>query len=85
MNRGSKRIGTPGACASSRFNEAPIHESGKYGLQLLLPIGIPGFNEAPIHESGKLGLPGAVEPAAVGFNEAPIHESGKSHWTIPLP
>ena len=36
-----------------RFNEAPIHESGK---SVSRPAGsVPGFrfNEAPIHESGK--------------------------------
>ena len=36
------------------FNEAPIHESGKFGetAHRELDSGR-GFNEAPIHESGK--------------------------------
>ena len=38
---------------SSRFNEAPIHESGKW-IGIALERRIQGcFNEAPIHESGK--------------------------------
>jgi len=37
-----------------RFNEAPIHESGKCALNARFDGGIRGFNEAPIHESGKL-------------------------------
>ena len=53
MNRGSlawRPVVPFGPC---RFNEAPIHESGKS------PEGAPSeedrrsFNEAPIHESGK--------------------------------
>ena len=36
-----------------RFNEAPIHESGKLAVvDLAIPPAI-SFNEAPIHESGK--------------------------------
>ena len=35
------------------FNEAPIHESGKYLGDADEETQITGFNEAPIHESGK--------------------------------
>ena len=53
MNRGSLDQCACFVLSLDRFNEAPIHESGKWssrrgyeGLRL-------GFNEAPIHESGK--------------------------------
>ena len=39
--------------ASTRFNEAPIHESGKSGRLRKSIRAHRGFNEAPIHESGK--------------------------------
>ena len=54
MNRGSRarRAGRLGRVV--RFNEAPIHESGK--SRRSGPSSRRGdcFNEAPIHESGKL-------------------------------
>ena len=56
MNRGSyaKRIASNHGI--SGFNEAPIHESGKWGRTgIHLPTWT-RFNEAPIHESGKCGL-----------------------------
>ena len=54
MNRGSVAHMMIPEHDWNRFNEAPIHESGKLsdrrgGCQAIL-----GFNEAPIHESGKL-------------------------------
>ena len=54
MNRGSSMAdSTNRNRCTPRFNEAPIHESGKSRSP-----GMPGgpsdrFNEAPIHESGK--------------------------------
>ena len=36
-----------------RFNEAPIHESGKCDASMGVPLNASSFNEAPIHESGK--------------------------------
>ena len=53
MNRGSRAHHRRSPVQNGRFNEAPIHESGK-----LRPPGRPRgrgcrFNEAPIHESGK--------------------------------
>ena len=61
----------------SSFNEAPIHESGKYYRKSFDYATISGFNEAPIHESGKYELDGEDALRSSCFNEAPIHESGK--------
>ena len=56
MNRGSKRLAESFAGCASGFNEAPIHESGKFDVRLVhVSDDPPGFNEAPIHESGKSG------------------------------
>ena len=54
MNRGSKPSDHRTVQLGTRFNEAPIHESGKCGRNTGLSYRLPGFNEAPIHESGKL-------------------------------
>ena len=61
MNRGSSSPIRNGANGVKRFNEAPIHESGKFLL-----IGLPAlvricFNEAPIHESGKCERDGVLK------------------------
>ena len=53
MNRGSATGALRGAAPGYRFNEAPIHESGKFYVQTRLADMLHGFNEAPIHESGK--------------------------------
>ena len=54
MNRGSPTSATRPPRSGPRFNEAPIHESGKSGrLHAAAPSEMGGFNEAPIHESGK--------------------------------
>ena len=53
MNRGShlrRRRCVPGRL---RFNEAPIHESGKSPRSPTFGARPTSFNEAPIHESGK--------------------------------
>ena len=79
MNRGSKVVlfGSRRTCVS--FNEAPIHESGKWQARAFWPDTGIRFNEAPIHESGK-SHPIRNAPACPRrFNEAPIHESGKSY------
>ena len=55
MNRGSL-VGLEERCeARLRFNEAPIHESGKSTTAAPKAAILTRFNEAPIHESGKLG------------------------------
>ena len=77
MNRGSD-LGLPeGVVESARFNEAPIHESGKSCICSASSAYPAGFNEAPIHESGKWKQSGSRSGRGRGFNEAPIHESGK--------
>ena len=54
MNRGSVFVDHPQGGGYQRFNEAPIHESGKSLWQRIVQgQDAPGFNEAPIHESGK--------------------------------
>ena len=54
MNRGSCASGRAGGSGTPRFNEAPIHESGKSSVFCLhIAVEYRSFNEAPIHESGK--------------------------------
>ena len=53
MNRGSPPWTPLGRAGLLRFNEAPIHESGKLGCHGVLIPRFLCFNEAPIHESGK--------------------------------
>ena len=54
MNRGSYATPAPsGRRWLQRFNEAPIHESGKSSRPGIGWSGTSRFNEAPIHESGK--------------------------------
>ena len=79
MNRGSRISNSPCRTRPCRFNEAPIHESGKLTGLRRKRWTPPRFNEAPIHESGK-SLAGfrIAKFSRFRFNEAPIHESGKS-------
>ena len=77
MNRGSTRSSRRAARAYCRFNEAPIHESGKWGKNRIGRPENSSFNEAPIHESGKWVFPLRSALRVLRFNEAPIHESGK--------
>ena len=77
MNRGSEAAVFRRARRYGRFNEAPIHESGKCDPRPSARAISPGFNEAPIHESGKCWRLRSSRPRACCFNEAPIHESGK--------
>ena len=56
MNRGSDTLQVLEDLRMARFNEAPIHESGKYAFALIRRFWpTASFNEAPIHESGKFG------------------------------
>ena len=55
MNRGSSSARFGAVSPRSRFNEAPIHESGKSCPPDRRPCPRSRFNEAPIHESGKSG------------------------------
>ena len=54
MNRGSDHLISAALERDPRFNEAPIHESGKCCPTDPNPRHPVRFNEAPIHESGKL-------------------------------
>ena len=54
MNRGSRHPQALADRHTFRFNEAPIHESGKSDQATQAITAQAGFNEAPIHESGKL-------------------------------
>ena len=53
MNRGSARGHHHSGGLSQGFNEAPIHESGKFAGRSDSRLPPCCFNEAPIHESGK--------------------------------
>ena len=53
MNRGSEWHTDSLASRAACFNEAPIHESGKFCHCSFTFTGLYRFNEAPIHESGK--------------------------------
>ena len=77
-NRGSGPEPTSSRPGGRCFNEAPIRESGKFGLALDWTHQHSRFNEAPIRESGKSGQSCRQRGAGTGFNEAPIRESGKS-------
>ena len=66
MNRGSESAIDSRIPYQRRFNEAPIHESGKCGSGRYPKYVQLGFNEAPIHESGKCDrLPAARRLPAV--------------------
>ena len=77
MNRGSTPDSSLSGFRARGFNEAPIHESGKFRVPPPGPAPARRFNEAPIHESGKCRWPGRDFASGPRFNEAPIHESGK--------
>ena len=77
MNRGSDRRGERDPRDAPAFNEAPIHESGKYRRR---------HRDAPPDRPSmrpRFMNRGSDEPSwrrvrkAIPFNEAPIHESGK--------
>ena len=53
MNRGSNAKRVKRGIAQKGFNEAPIHESGKFVHVVSSRRFGRCFNEAPIHESGK--------------------------------
>ena len=78
MNRGSAAARRQRRMARIAFNEAPIHESGKWQRVVTGSSQERPFNEAPIHESGKSRAYLRGGRAGRPFNEAPIHESGKS-------
>ena len=81
MNRGSGQLKVNYLQENARFNEAPIHESGKFRPVIgHFPSG-PGASMRPRFMNRGSVLGSCRVPAGVpGFNEAPIHESGKSLW-----
>ena len=83
MNRGSTGYCQRCSRRLAGFNEAPIHESGKYRSMCSVMRVKTSFNEAPIHESGKSIGDQPIQGQPHRFNEAPIHESGKSQSWIP--
>ena len=78
MNRGSSTRAMRSEIVRCRFNEAPIHESGKC-LPSADPQASPTASMRPRFMNRGSGLGTAQHGVAHhGFNEAPIHESGKS-------
>ena len=77
MNRGSGARRTKPRCATSGFNEAPIHESGKQQ-----PCGRHALDDRASMRPRFMNR-GSPPPEVCSracktrFNEAPIHESGK--------
>ena len=77
MNRGSKGA-TKGTLESNpRFNEAPIHESGKYRAARIHAESRLASMRPRFMNRGSLGKIVQEQEIICGFNEAPIHESGK--------
>ena len=92
MNRGSADSQYPGLGDDHRFNEAPIHESGKCGGRQRTVAAAVGASMRPrfMNRGSRRRLP-CADTIHVGFNEAPIHESGKFEYretevfgTVPL-
>ena len=62
----------------SPFNEAPIHESGKFCDAIdLAQYGLPSMRPRFMNR-GSIWTPIRKVKLLCPFNEAPIHESGKS-------
>ena len=77
MNRGSRADPMPCPRPPSRFNEAPIHESGKlsgHGPEL---AGVRASMRPRFMNRGSAVECIASDVGGRRFNEAPIHESGK--------
>ena len=77
MNRGSSRRPRPLHRAPRRFNEAPIHESGKWrGADRKDPT-VRASMRPRFMNRGSTGEIMSSSERTRCFNEAPIHESGK--------
>ena len=78
MNRGSDSHSRPRFGHSNRFNEAPIHESGKcYRVdEAIRRPGRASMRPRFMNRGSLRRLIQATNPPS-SFNEAPIHESGK--------
>ena len=78
MNRGSLPRTWWTTSAASGFNEAPIHESGKWFWGVRLPESGPLASMRPrFMNRGSYSATLITTPPPPRFNEAPIHESGK--------
>ena len=78
MNRGSPAWLTATSRILAGFNEAPIHESGKWPSGRDPRCEIPVASMRPRFMNRGSTMPASrLRWAAARFNEAPIHESGK--------
>ena len=80
MNRGSRLERRYVVVRALRFNEAPIHESGKFTGTLRTTAVGEGFNEAPIHESGKYALVTDEPPEGTPASMRPRFMNRGSSW-----
>ena len=78
MNRGSALFLDDVALHQGRFNEAPIHESGKFRSRVRVVRGLAASMRPRFMNRGSTSEPALGCAQRLGrFNEAPIHESGK--------
>ena len=78
MNRGSHPQDAGRRRGHQGFNEAPIHESGKYfGNEAHSNSGRPASMRPRFMNRGSWRPRTCRARRWLGFNEAPIHESGK--------
>ena len=79
MNRGSSAKPSGARSKSSGFNEAPIHESGKWCRRAMGCARRGRFNEAPIHESGKYDSPHGLQLLTVASMRPRFMNRGSRH------
>ena len=77
MNRGSARSRAARGPGEGRFNEAPIHESGKCPETVPMARLHAASMRPRFMNRGSGGSGRRVRRGRHRFNEAPIHESGK--------
>ena len=77
MNRGSVEHTCNLYRISLRFNEAPIHESGKFSAARYRQETLKASMRPRFMNRGSPGLMYPFHSPLICFNEAPIHESGK--------
>ena len=77
MNRGSRPGWRHNLQAEHRFNEAPIHESGKSCTPSELRLRQPASMRPRFMNRGSFRALRSPRTPTTRFNEAPIHESGK--------
>ena len=78
MNRGSPSGRRAEYEHDSGFNEAPIHESGKYQVPNPRRYSCAASMRPRFMNRGSAMAMGGETTRGIRFNEAPIHESGKS-------